>query len=113
VLDAGGLGDLGDVAQRRLQLSAHTFVKPIVLLYLPLLAGAVVWATVWRDRVEGWLRPGGPALRAGLLGALAAVLLGTLANDSGGIVLEIGSACLLVFVGYAWAEAADPRGRYP
>jgi hypothetical protein len=113
VLDAGGLGDLGDVAQRRLQLSVHTFVKPIVFLYLPLLVGAVAWATVRRDRVEGWLRPGGPALRAGLLGALAAVLLGTLANDSGGIVLEIGSACLLVFVGYAWAEAGDQRGRYP
>ena len=34
VLDAGGLGDLGDVAQRRLQLSAHSFVRP-VLLRLP------------------------------------------------------------------------------
>ena len=29
VLDAGGLGDLADVAQRRLQLSASSFVKPI------------------------------------------------------------------------------------
>jgi hypothetical protein len=111
VLDAGGLGDLADVAQRRLQLSAHTFVKPIVFLCLPPLALAVVWAALRRDRVEGWLR-GLPAMRAGLLGAVAAVLLGTLANDSGGIVLVIGSAFLLVFGAYAWAEADNQRGRY-
>ena len=43
-------------------------------------------ANVARDRVEGWLQ-GLPALRAGMIGAVAAVLLGTLANDSGGIVL--------------------------
>ena len=35
VLDAGGLGDLADVAQRRLQLSAHSFTRPIVLFFLP------------------------------------------------------------------------------
>jgi hypothetical protein len=112
VLDAGGLGDLADVAQRRLQLSANSFVKPIVLLCLPPLALAVVWAVLRRDRVEGWLRPAGPAMRAGLLGAVAAVLLGALANDSGGIVLVIGSVFLLAFVGYAWAEAGSPGGRY-
>ena len=40
VLDAGGLGDLADVAQRRLQLSAHSFARPIVLFFLPLIAVA-------------------------------------------------------------------------
>ena len=29
VLDAGGLNDLAEVAQRRLQLSAHSFARPI------------------------------------------------------------------------------------
>jgi hypothetical protein len=111
VLDAGGFGDLADVAQRRLQLSARTFVKPIVFVYLPLLAAVVVWGVARRERVEAWLQDA-PALRGGLAGALAAVLLGTLANDSGGIVLEIGTAFLLVFGGFAWAEAGDPRGRY-
>ena len=38
VLDAGGLGDLGDVAERRLQLSAHSFARPIVFVFLPLVA---------------------------------------------------------------------------
>jgi hypothetical protein len=111
VLDAGGLGDLSDVAQRRLQLSAHSFVKPLVFLCLPFLALAVLWAALRRDRLEGWLR-GRPAMRAGLFGAAAAILLGTLANDSGGLVLVIGSAFLLVFGGYAWAEAGSPGGRY-
>ncbi len=111
VLDAGGLRDLADVAQRRLQLSAQTFAKPLVYLYLPLLILASVWAILRRDRVSLWLR-GLSALRAGLLGALAAIVLGTVANDSGGIILEIGSGYILLFGAYAWAEAADPRGRY-
>jgi hypothetical protein len=109
VLDAGGLSDLGDVAQRRLELSVRTFAKPIVFLYLPLLIAAIAWGATHRGRVESWLRPAGPALRAGLLGAAAAIVLGTLANDSGGIVLEIGSAFVIVFIAYAWAEADDAR----
>ena len=51
-------------------------------------------------------------MRAGLAGALAATVAGTLANDSGALLLEIGTAYLLVFSGYAWAEAGDPHGRY-
>jgi hypothetical protein len=43
-------------------------------------------------------------MRAGLIGAVAATAVGTLANDSGALLLEIGAAYLLVFAGYAWAE---------
>jgi hypothetical protein len=112
VLDAGGLDDLAQVAQRRLQLSAHSFARPIVFVFLPLLAATVVLAFVWRDRIAAWLA-GLPAMRAGLAGALAATLVGTLANDSGALLLEIGTAYLLAFAGYAWAEAGDRPGRYP
>jgi hypothetical protein len=104
VLDAGGLGDLGDVAQRRLQLSAHSFTRPIVFVFMPLIVALAALAIVRRDRLRAWL-DGRPALRAGLAGALAATLVGTLANDSGALVLEIGAAYLLVFAGFAWAEA--------
>ena len=103
VLDAGGLGDLADVAQRRLQLSAHSFVRPIVLFFLPIVAAAIVLAYLRRDRIDSWLRPH-PALRAGLIGAVAATMIGTLANDSGALLLEIGTAYLLVFLAYAWSE---------
>jgi hypothetical protein len=105
VLDAGGLGDLAEVAQRRLQLSAHSFVRPVLLAFLPVVVALAVLAVAYRDRLADWLHER-PALRAGLLGALAATLVGTLANDSGALVLEVGTAYLMVFVGFAWAENA-------
>jgi hypothetical protein len=104
VLDAGGLGDLSDVAQRRLQLSAHSFVRPILAIFLPVVAALAVLAVVQRGRLRTWLA-GRAAMRAGLLGALAATAFGTLANDSGALLLVIGTAYLLVFVGFAWAES--------
>jgi hypothetical protein len=106
VLDAGGLNNLADVAQRRLQLSADSFARPIVFVFLPLIAILVTLAVVRRDDLRAWLS-GRPAMRAGLIGAVATTIVGTLANDSGALLLEIGSAYLLVFVGYAWSEAKD------
>jgi hypothetical protein len=103
VLDAGGLGDLADVAERRLRLSAHSFARPVLLAFLPLVVALAALAIVRRDRLAAWLE-GRPAVRAGLLGALVATAVGTLANDSGALVLEVGTAYLLVFVGFAWAE---------
>jgi hypothetical protein len=111
VLDAGGLGDLADVAQRRLQLSAHSFARPVLLAFLPVVAAAAALAYVRRDRLGAWLE-GVPAMRAGLLGALAATVTGTLANDSGALLLEIGAAYLLVFTGFAWTESSgEPADR--
>lgn len=104
VLDAGGLGDLADVAQRRLQLSAHSFSRPVLLAFLPLVVAIAGLAYLRRDRLQAWLT-GVPAVRAGLTGALAATAIGTLANDSGALLLEIGTAYLLVFTGFAWAES--------
>jgi len=103
VLDAGGLGDLADVAQRRLQLSAHSFGRPVLLAFLPVVVAVAVLAYLRRDRLHDWVA-GAPAMRAGLFGALAATVIGTLANDSGALVLEIGTAYLLVFTGFVWAE---------
>jgi hypothetical protein len=103
VLDAGGLGDLAEVAQRRLQLSARSFARPVLLAFLPLVVGLGLLAYLRRDRLRAWLR-GVPSLRAGLVGALAATIVGTLANDSGALLLEIGTAYLLLFTGFAWAE---------
>jgi hypothetical protein len=110
VLDAGGLGSLADVAQRRLQLSAHSFARPVLLALLPLVLAAAALAYLRRDRLRAWLERV-PAMRAGLVGALAATLIGTLANDSGALLLEIGTAYLLVFLGFAWAESDAKRGK--
>ncbi len=102
VLDAGGLGSLADVAQRRLQLSTHSFARPVLLYFLPVVVALVALAIWQRRRLREWLAPW-PALRAGLLGAAAATAIGTLANDSGALLLEIGAAYLLVFTSYAWS----------
>jgi hypothetical protein len=104
VLDAGGLDSLGDVAQRRLQLSAHSFSRPIVFVFLPLIVALAALAVARREWLCAWLE-GRPAMRAGLLGAAAATVVGALANDSGALLLEIGAAYLLIFVGFTWAEA--------
>jgi hypothetical protein len=63
---------------------------------------------VRRQRIRDWLS-GVPAMRAGLIGALVATAVGTLANDSGALLLEIGTAFLLVFVGFAWTESGRSR----
>jgi hypothetical protein len=107
VLDAGGFGDLAQVAQRRLQLSAHSFARPIVFVFLPLLLAIAALAIARRETLRAWFAAA-PLLAAGVLGALVAIVVGTLANDSGALVLEIGAAYLLVYVGVAWAEAPQP-----
>jgi hypothetical protein len=110
VLDAGGLHSLGDVAQRRLQLSAHSFTRPVLLVALPAIAALAVLAWLRRDLLAAWVRDV-PAMRAALIGAVVATVVGTLANDSGALLLEIGAAYLLIFLGWAWAEGGrSPRG---
>ncbi len=108
VLDAGGLHSLGDTAQRRLEQTARSFVRPILLVALPMVAIIVLVATWRRATLARWVRDV-PAMRAALIGAVVATVVATLVNDSGALLLEIGAAYLLVFLGWAWAEA----GRKP
>jgi hypothetical protein len=104
VLDAGGLSDLADVAERRLRLSARSFGRGITGPFLPVAIVLIALAVWQRQRILAWFAEV-PALRAGFLGAGAATLIGTLANDSGALLLEVGVAYLLVVAGYAWAES--------
>ncbi len=55
-----------------------------------------------RRRVEAWFR-GRSTAWAGLAGAAAATVAGTLANDSGALVLMIGTAFCALTAGLAWA----------
>ena len=111
VLDAGSGGDVLAVLGDRLREAGESFGRPILLAGLPVVVIAAVTAWLRRDRLAVWLRDV-PAMRAGLLGALAATLVGTLANDSGALLLEIGAVYLLVFIAFAWAESDRPdRGR--
>jgi hypothetical protein len=105
VLDAESGGDVLAVFGHRLRETGESFGRAALLLPIIVAAAALAWLR--RKRIAAWLC-GLPAMRAGLLGALAATLVGTLANDSGALLLEIGGAYLLVFVGFAWAESERP-----
>jgi hypothetical protein len=107
VLDADSGGDVLAVVGHRLREMAESFGRPILLIGLPVVIAAAAIAWLRRDRLEAWLRAV-PAMRAALLGALAATLVGTLANDSGALLLEIGAVYLLAFVAYSWAESGRP-----
>jgi hypothetical protein len=106
VFDAGGAGDLADVAQRRLELSAHDFAQAAVNpLFWFLIAGVVVAVTQWRQ-IDAWLRAA-PLARAGFIGACAAVAVGVLVNDSGATFLVLGSLALGATLAFAWAQASS------
>ena len=112
VLDAGGAGDLADVAQRRLELSAHDFAQAAGNpLFWIVMVGIAVAATQWR-RIDAWLRPA-PAVRAGLIGACAAVAVGVLVNDSGATFLTLGALALGAALAFAWAQDSPMIRRTP
>jgi len=104
VLQADSGGDVASVLGRRLGEAGESFGRPLLLVFLPfVIAGATV-AWLGRDRIGSWLR-GWPAVRAAMGGALAATVVGTLANDSGALLLEVGGAYLAAFCAFAWAES--------
>lgn len=104
VLDAESGGDVLAVVGHRLREAGESFGRPVLLAGLPVVIAAAVLVWRGRARIEAWLR-GLPAMRAGMLGALAATVVGTLANDSGALLLEIGGLYLLAFLAYIWAES--------
>ena len=100
VIEADEPGDLFDIVERRFRISfggvaSGTAPVSVGIAVLLLAAGAV-----WRERV---LRPlaAAPALRAAVVGAWFATVTGALANDSGPLILLIGTAGLLLAVAYA------------
>jgi hypothetical protein len=107
VLDADSGGDVLGVVGHRLREMGESFGRSTLLPGLPVLIAAAAIAWLRRDRLEAWLRPV-PAMRAALIGALAATVVGTLANDSGALLLEVGAVYLLAFVAYSWAESERP-----
>jgi hypothetical protein len=101
VLSAGGLDELGDVFERRVTLSARTFPHSIGS---PFFIGALVLialAIAFRRRIADRLAQS-PPVQIGVVGAIAATLIGTLANDSGALLLMVGTGFIAAFVGLAY-----------
>ncbi len=101
LLDAGGLEEAGDVLERRVRLAADSFTKGS---NLPFLAGAVlvIGIGVWKRRtIRGWFTE--RAAFAGFVGAAAAAAIGTVSNDSGVVLLILGTVFCLSMAAYAWS----------
>ena len=111
VLQADGGRDVLAVLGRRLREAGESFGRPLLIAGLPFTIAAAILAWLGRGRIAAWLRPV-PAFRAGLAGALAATLVGTVANDSGALLLELGAAYLVAFLGFAWAEGDSRRSQH-
>lgn len=107
VFDAGGAGELGDVAERRLRLSAGSLNRAAEQPLFWFSVASAVAAIVFRRRIAEWLR-WAPFERAGMIGAAAAVALGVVANDSGATFFTIGTIALLGVLSFAYSRyAAD------
>jgi hypothetical protein len=102
VLEAGGFDEVGEVAERRLRLSAASFSNRFGSPFLFAAVAVIVLGIAYRRRVFSWFEGRRPAL-AGFAGAIAAVVIGTVANDSGVLLLMIGTAYASLFAGFAWA----------
>jgi hypothetical protein len=111
VLGAGEAGDVLDVFDRRIRLMVHTFTHPVYPELLVVCGALLIAGAVRRRQVDGWFGDRWAA-RAGYLGAVAGVLLGTVANDSGSVLLVLGTIYLAICAGFYWAtqgETAENR----
>jgi cell division protein FtsW (lipid II flippase) len=108
VLGAGEAGDVVDVFDRRIRLMVHTFTHPVYPELLVACGALLIAGAIRRRRVSAWFGDRWAA-RAGYLGAVAGVLLGTVANDSGSVLLVIGTIYLAICAGYYWATQAENR----
>jgi hypothetical protein len=106
VLGAGEASDLVDVLDRRLTLMVHTFTHPVYPELLVACALLLLAGFARRRSVLAWFEPRWAA-RSGFLGAVVGVLVGTVANDSGSVLLVIGTIYLAVFAGFFWGSRKE------
>jgi hypothetical protein len=112
VLRAGGLDELAQVAQRRFELSYSSLGRGAIGPLVVVAAVAVGLGFRSRKRLLANL-DGLPAMRAGLYGALVAVVGGALTNDSGPVIFLIGTTYLALAVGYVAAMPKTGRSTLP
>ena len=89
---------------RRVTLMSDTFIHPVYPELLVIAGLLLIAGVVRREAVLGWFGERWAA-RAGFLGALAGVLVGTVANDSGSVLLVLGMIYISVLAGFFWAAA--------
>ncbi len=110
VLSAGGLGELGDVFDRRITLAARSFPRYLESPFFIAALVAIGLAIAFRRRIVSWFAER-PAALAGTAGAVTATVVGTLANDSAALLLMIGTGYVAAFCGLAWGCRAPADNR--
>lgn len=103
-------GSSGDstlqVLTHRIEETAASFTRvsrlPVTLLAFALIA----LAFFRRELIESWLRPV-PVLRAALIAASIASVVGAASNDSGALFIQVGVLFIGLVVGFCWAEANE------
>jgi hypothetical protein len=104
VLEAGGLDEAGQVLERRIRLAAQSFDRPSNIPYI-VVTVAVLALAIWRRHtIRSWFDS--RTAFAGFAGALAATVVGTVSNDSGAVLLILGTGYLAAAAGYSWARGA-------
>jgi hypothetical protein len=94
VLEAGGLDEIADVAERRVRLSYRSLGRGAIPFLVAFAVAALALGFHHRRKLLAATEEA-PGVRAAVYGLLAAVLVGALTNDSGPIILLIGSSYLL------------------
>jgi subtilisin family serine protease len=104
VSDAKGPGDLVDIVQRRLRISLSGVEKGTLPFSLGVALIMLVVGIRRRRRLLEPLSEAGPgaarAFSAGIAGTFAATIVGALANDSGPLMLLVGTAALALAIAY-------------
>lgn len=102
VLRAGGFEELADTGQRRLELSYESLGRGVTGVLVALAVTALILGVLARRRLLAPLA-GAPGLRAAAVGAFIALVVGALTNDSGPIIVLIGSIYMALFAGFVWS----------
>ncbi|HEX2389010.1 MAG TPA: hypothetical protein VHI96_07830, partial [Solirubrobacterales bacterium] len=110
VLSAGGLGELGDVFDRRITLAARSFPRYLGSPFFIAALIGIAAAIVFRRQVISWFADR-PAALAGTAGAVTATIVGTLANDSAALLLMVGTGYVAAYCGLAWGSRVPAGGR--
>jgi len=108
VLGAGEASDVVDVIDRRLSLMTNTFIHPVYPELLAIVVLLLIAGIVRRRTLLGWFGDRWPA-RVGFLGAAAGVLVGTVGNDSGSVLLVLGTIYLAASAGFFWGASTGTR----
>ncbi|MGH2978858.1 MAG: hypothetical protein ACRDLQ_04390 [Solirubrobacterales bacterium] len=109
VLEAGGLDEIADIAERRVRLSYRSLGRGAIPFLVAFALVALAVGFRYRRALLA-ATEGVPGVRAAVYGLLAAVLVGALTNDSGPIILLIGGSYLL-FVAVYLAAVPGPGAR--